>query len=129
MIGTFEEKPEETAQPSNGARIDELEARVKELMMENTSLKSLIKEEYDKIELADKIRLKLLLRLMEKDGADLDNYGNKANAAKVIQLVTGLPPSTCKNYCTNRDLNTDFHAEPISKLNHVLEELEMGTRL
>ena len=130
MIGNWDDVSDVTDTFSGSGEINEtLMARIKELEAEIETQKSLSREESEKIEVADKIRLELLLRLMEMDGADLDNYGNKSNAAKVIQLVTGLPSSTCKNYCTNRDLNTKFHSEPISKVNHVLKELEMRTRL
>ncbi len=131
MTRSSDEKTNDVVDTSSGSgeEVKALKARNEKLEAELDSLKRLLHEESEIIQVADKIRLELLLRLMEKDGADLDDYGNKTNAAKVIQMVSGLPPSTCKNYCSNRDLNTKFHAESISKVNHALKELEMKTRL
>ena len=131
MIGSWEGTTNDVIDTSSGSgEINiALKARVDELEAELEGVVGCLREESESIQAVDKIRLELLLQLMEKDGADLDNYGNKANAAKVIQFVTDLPSSTCKNYCTNRDLNTKYHAESISKVNHVLKELEMKTQL
>lgn len=130
MIGSPDDVSDVTETFPGYGGIDETsKTRIEKLEAENAYLKSLLLEDSEQIQAADKIRLELLLRLMEKDGADLDDYGNKTNAAKVAQLVTGLPPSTCKNYCTNRDLNTNYHADPISKVNQALNELDMGIRL
>ena len=67
----------------------------------------------EEIDWHDKVRLDVLLRLMVKDGADLEKHGNKMKAAKIMQSITGLPLQTCKNYCTNRDLNITIHSEEI----------------
>ena len=83
----------------------------------------------DNIEWHDKVRLDLLLRLMKKDGVQLERHGNKARAAELMQTITKLPISTCKNYCTNEDLNTKEHEEEILRLNSKLQALGMGTRL
>ena len=87
-------------------------------------------EEMDDGTLApQKVRLDLLLKLIEKDGADLEKHGNKTKAAEVMREVTGLPISTCKNYCTNKDLNVTEHEETILKLNSKLQALGMSVRL
>ena len=77
----------------------------------------------------DKVRLDLLLRLMKKDGADLDKRGNKTKAAEVMHSVTSLPLQTCKNYCSDSNLNTKEHEDEILKLNSNLQALGMEIRL
>ena len=83
----------------------------------------------EEIDWHDKVRLDVLLRLMVKDGADLEKHGNKMKAAKIMQSITGLPLQTCKNYCTNRDLNITIHSEEILKMNTLLQSLGMEIRL
>ena len=83
----------------------------------------------EEIDWHDKVRLDVLLRLMEKDGANLEKHGNKMKAAKIMQSITGLPLQTCKNYCTNRDLNITTHSEEILKMNTLLQSLGMEIRL
>jgi hypothetical protein len=87
------------------------------------------KETNDEVKAAQKVRLDLLLKLIEKDGADLEKHGNKTKAAEIMKEVTGLPFSTCKNYCTNKDLNVTEHEEAILKLNSKLQALGMSIRL
>ena len=110
-------------------RTEALEARIKELEAENAELKDTQKELYEDISLHDKVRLDLLLRLLERDGANIEIFGNKAKAAHVMQAITGLPATTCKNYCTNRDLSLTHHEEEILKMNAILQALGMGIRL
>jgi hypothetical protein len=86
-------------------------------------------ESSEAIDWHDKVRLDALLRLMENDGADLEKHGNKMKAARIMQSITGLPLQTCKNYCTNRDLNTTTHNEEILKMNTLLQALGMKIRL
>ena len=77
----------------------------------------------------DKVRLDLLLRLIKSDGANLTKHGNKTRAAELMHDITGLPLQTCKNYCTNEDLNTKEHEEEVLKMNSKLQALEMKIRL
>ena len=86
-------------------------------------------ETSEDINWSDKVRLDLLLRLMKKDGANIDKYGNKTKAAQIMQMITGLPISTCTNYCTNQDLSVSHHEEEILALNSKMQALEMETRL
>lgn len=81
------------------------------------------------IKFHDKVRLELLLRLMKKDGADLDKYGNKVKAAEIMKSVTSLPLQTCKNYCSDPQLSTKEHEEEILRLNTKLQALGMEIRL
>ena len=84
---------------------------------------------FEDIKFHDKVRLELLLRLMKKDGADLDKYGNKVKAAEIMKSVTSLPLQTCKNYCTDPKLSTKEHEEEILRLNTKLQALGMKIRL
>lgn len=76
----------------------------------------------------DKVRLELLLRMMETDGVDMKQVV-KARVAELMQSITGLASQTCKNYCTNRDLNTKKHEEEVLKLNTKLQALGMKIRI
>lgn len=109
-----------------------------EVMKENEQLKNQIELLQQQIEEErssedinwhDKVRLDLLLRLMKKDGADLDKHGNKTKAAEVMRSVTSLPLQTCKNYCSDSNLNTKEHEDEILKLNSKLQALGMEIRL
>lgn len=77
----------------------------------------------------DKIRLELFIKLLEKAGADLSLHGNKTLAADIMHKVTGLSSNTCKNYCTNRDLNLDFHRDEVTEINSLLMKLKLEIRL
>lgn len=117
-----------------------LESRNEELEAENHQLeeanKTLIQqlEEFKSLETAveipwhDKVRLELLLRILEKGGTDLQKC-IKARVADVMQTITKLPISTCKNYCTNRDLNTKKHEEEILTLNSKLQAVGLNILL
>ena len=77
----------------------------------------------------DKVRLETLLRLMEKDDLNMGIYGNKTKAATLMNKISGLPLSTCKNYCTNRDMNVNTHSEEVLEINTLLQSLEMSIHL
>lgn len=114
-----------------------IEALEKQLAQKNKALEELkMKQEEDvehenteEVDWHDKVRLDLLLRLMKKDGANLEKHGNKVKAANVMQSVTNLPLQTCKNYCSSPILSTTEHEEEILKLNTNLQALGMETRL
>ena len=110
------------------ARIEELEAENKALKEELECLRADAVPEKE-ILWHDKVRLDLLLRLIKKDGANLETYGNKAKAASVMRTITNLPLQTCKNYCSDPMLNTDTHKEEILELNTKLQVLGMEIRL
>lgn len=74
----------------------------------------------------DKVRLEMTLRLLENGGLDLAKHGNKAKTARILQKITGLPLSTCKNYCTNRDLSHEVHKSEISDINKELNILGLN---
>lgn len=111
------------------ARIEELQTHIKELEEENAELLAALQEPAEDIKWHDKVRLDFVLRLLEKDGANIKKYGNKIKAALVMQTITGLSLATCRNYCTNRDLSLTHHEEEILKLNSTLQSLCMEIRL
>lgn len=106
----FEQEEEETIEHTEASMNDDYEA-------------------VEEISLHDKVRLDLVLRMMEDNGANLTKHGNKTKAAQMMQSVTGLPLQTCKNYCSNRDLNTSIHTEEVLKMNTLLQALGMKIRL
>ena len=108
------------------------DAQLQELQQENEQLRSQLdddEEPDEEISLHDKVRLELLLQLMKKDGADLNKHGNKTKAAQVMQAITNLPITTCKNYCSNQDLSAYAHEEEILMFNTKLRVLGMQTSL
>ena len=116
----------------------EYDEKIYSMKCENEELKKIIEllkqqneEEgyFEDIKFHDKVRLELLLRLMKKDGADLDKYGNKVKAAEIMKSVTSLPLQTCKNYCSDPQLSTKEHEEEIFRLNTKLQALGMEIRL
>ena len=106
------------------SKIDDLEGQLKD-MKDALS----VYEQGDNIELHDKVRLELLLRFIEENGIELQKRGNKARAARLLQMITELPSSTCRNYMTNRDLNTQTHNEEILKIDTELQALGISVRL
>lgn len=139
MIMHMERKKAElTKEPTeevNNELEEELEA-LKEacetLTAENKRLKEQQQEEetsMEEINWHDKVRLDVLLRLMKEDGANLEKHGNKSMAAEIMHAITGLPLTTCKNYCTNQDLSQTHHEEEILKLNSKIQALGMKIRL
>ena len=126
---------EETAEE----KLTTLQAKLYAIKKVNEALKKEIKslqkqkaeevESEEEIGWHDKVRLDALLRLMEENGADLEKHGNKRKAAEIMRAISGLPLSTCTNYCTNRDLSTTHHEEEILKLNSKLQALGMKIRL
>ena len=77
----------------------------------------------------DKVRLEVVCKLLEESGANFGAYGNKAEAARLAHYITGLPFSTCKNYMTNRDLNTTEHNEEVLKTNTSIKKIGINWQL
>lgn len=77
----------------------------------------------------DKVRLELAIRIMEKADINLETYGNKAKAARILQAITKLPISTCSNYASNRDLSEKQHGDEIEKINSNLRALNKEIQL
>ena len=123
----------ETQKPDSSSEELQLKAENERLREEVIKLKRQIEDNRneEKVEEAiwhDKVRLELLLRLLEKDGTDMQDVV-KTRVAEVLKMITKLPLSTCKNYCTNRDLNTKVHEEEVLKLNSILQAIGMEIRL
>lgn len=123
----------ETQKPDSNSREFQLEAENAQLKEEVIRLTRQIEDNQNekKVEEAtwhDKVRIELLLRLFEKDGTNMQDVV-KARVAEVLKMITNLPLSTCKNYCTNRDLNTKVHEEEVLKLNSILQAIGMEIRL
>ena len=107
--------------------IIDLEREVREL--QKRSSENMTEEGSEETKWHDKVRLELTLRIMESMGADLKKYGNKVKVASILQTITNLPLSTCKNYVTNRDLNSKEHSEEVLKINSTLQEISLDIRL
>jgi hypothetical protein len=126
-----------TLHPTNETQKPDSESEVFQLKTENERLKEEVikltcqiednqrEKEFEEMTWHDKVRLELLLRLLEKGGIDMQDVV-KARVAEVMMTITKLPISTCKNYCTNRDLNTKVHEEEVMKLNSILQAISMG---
>ena len=109
-----------------------LNARIAELEEKCKQQTEKLKEYEEPVELLtphDKVRLDILLGLMENNGANLNKHGNKTKAAQLMKAITGLPFQTCKNYCSDRNVNTKLHEEEVLKINTLLQALDMKIRL
>ena len=128
-----EEEAADNAPQQNSADDQDLLAKVQAELAETKAaleeMKAGIAAEVEHIDFPDKVRLELLLRLMKNDGADLDKYGSKTQAAAVLADITGLPLQTCKNYCSDQNLNRTYHKDNIHEMNTRLEALGMSIRL
>ncbi len=127
---------ENSVSAADAERIRELEAQNAALTAENEHLKGEVAdlrtalEVYETtpdIDWHDKVRLELGSRLLTEAGADTARHGNKARAARVLRALTDLPFSTCSNYVTNRNLNTQTHSKEVQALNSELQAL--GTKI
>ena len=119
-------------------QLEAAQKKIAELEKENEDLKEQVKayEEQQQeetnlaqIDFQNKVRLDLLLRLMKKDGADLEKHGNKTRAATIMNKITGIPLPACKNYCSDPMLNKESHHQEIEELNLSMKNLEMKTEL
>lgn len=111
---------------------DKLKARIAELEEKCKQQTEKLKEYEEPVELLaphDKVRLDILLGLMENNGANLNKHGNKTKAAQLMNAITDLPLQTCKNYCSDRNVNTKLHEEEVLKINTLLQALDMKIRL
>lgn len=77
----------------------------------------------------DKVRLEVLCKLLEESDVKFNVHGVKAEAARFAQYITGLPASTCRNYMTNRDLNTTKHSEEVLRTNTSIKKLGIKWQL
>ena len=108
----------------------EFERQVREMQTISTEESDDIGEGCEaKIDLNVKMRLELLLRFMESANVDLNIRGNKARAADILQMITSLALSTCKNYITDRNFDPAEKSEEVLKINAMLQSLGVDVRL
>lgn len=125
------DQPEPTQQQEsikaekNNKELEEAKLRIAELEAENNKLKEFheVDEQFKEIQWHDKVRLAVLLRLLQNDGVDLEKYGNKAAAARLMSSITGLPLQTCKNFCTEPVVSSEAHKEELLQMNLELQRL------
>lgn len=78
----------------------------------------------------NKPRLALLLKLMEKDGLDLNKKGiKKKTVAELMEYLSGIPLKSCQNFCSDPHVDSDHHKETITKVNGQLQSVNMEIRL
>ena len=82
----------------------------------------------EEIELHDKVRLEVLLQFMEYSGLKLEK-GKKKQVAEVMRAITSIPISTCRNYCSNRGVNTNLHEDEVVRLIVKLRSIGINVHL
>lgn len=112
-------------------RIKELESEIETLRKENEELKeikSMMDTPLDDIEADSKVGLTVILKLMEKDGANFEKSKNKTTAMKALKMMTGRSESACKQIFSV-PLSLAYHKRKINEMNDYLNALGMETRL
>lgn len=71
----------------------------------------------------DKVRLEVFCCLLKSAGVNFDDYGVKAECARLANYILKTPLQTCKNFMSLRDLNTDEHKEEVKQVNDQLEKI------
>ena len=111
--------------------VAKLREQIDKLEKENAELKDtidLLNTDLGNIDVVSKIGLTLILKLMENDGANTTIHGNRKKAAKALMMMTGKPGNTCKAIFSE-PLKTNTHRSDVEKLNSLLAELGMNTRI
>ena len=111
--------------------VAKLREQIDKLEKENAELKEtidLLNTNLGNIDVVSKIGLTLILKRMENDGANTTIHGNKNKAAKALMMMTGKPENTCKAIFSE-PLKTNTHRRDVEKLNSLLAELGMNTRI
>ena len=127
---TTDEKKSETTTALE-QRIKELESEIETLRKENEELKeikSMMDTPLDDIEADSKVGLTVILKLMEKDGANFEKSKNKTTAMKALKMMTGRSESACKQIFSV-PLSLAYHKRKINEMNDYLNALGMETRL
>lgn len=102
---------------------------------DETELKARLKEALtlpDSVTAKQKVRMELACRLMEKSGVTktvLEHHGNKDKAGTIMGTLLDISPLICKQYISQRDLNTNHHKETIKTINPLLKELGTDIQL
>lgn len=127
---TTDEKKSETTTAIE-QRIKELESEIETLRKENEELKeikSMMDTPLDDIEADSKVGLTVILKLMEKDGANFEKSKNKTIAMKALKMMTGRSESACKQIFSV-PLSLAYHKRKINEMNDYLNALGMETQL
>ncbi|MBO6234017.1 MAG: hypothetical protein J6N43_01145 [Prevotella sp.] len=136
--GAVKENNIPTIIQNNVHDIDDLKKENEELKAKVETLQTKLKDAQEALDVYknakninwhDKVRLELAIRIMEKADINLETYGNKAKAARILQAITKLPISTCSNYASNRDLSEKQHGDEIEKINSNLRVLNKEIQL
>ena len=100
--------------------------------------------EEDEVEIAQKIKLSLLLSLMLDNGLKIDKtnspsskqqsvkpmfHGNKIKAAQIMHRITGIKLQTCQNFLTTPRISSKTPEDHITELNNILIKIGMRIRL
>lgn len=113
--------------------IAQLKERIKVLEEEKKQLNETIEAlntNMGNIDVAAKVGLELIVKLMINDGANLEMYGNKVVCTKALMMMTGRSESSCKSIHSDGLRRTNpQHRTKIQELNRLLEQLGMETRL
>lgn len=97
----------------------------------------------EEIDANQKVRMKLLMMLMERDGMQFQEItddhgkkktvrdGKKKTAAEIMNAITGIPPKTCRSFLSDPVLNTTApeNEGTVIKLNTKLHALSMQSQL
>jgi len=113
----------------NDSRIEHLQKRIKELEQRNSELEDIISNKVDSTSFHDKVRLDILLKLINIAGGNHRQRGNGKKVAELMNRITGLPLQTCRNYCSDSRLNTSTHKDEVLMLNSLLLSLGIEIRL
>ncbi|MGN1376465.1 MAG: hypothetical protein ACI4V5_07910 [Prevotella sp.] len=122
-IKGYENKIREQAE-----RITELERRIAEMESEAEDLKEPAAADGAEpvaVEPHNKVRLELVRKLFECAGADFEERGVKAAAARLAQYITQLPIDGCRQYMSYGDLNVNVHKEEVENANKELRRLNL----
>ena len=117
---------------TDNGKTQALEKRIQELEKNKEELEEELAE-YKKGPIVDKphnkVVLELFAKLLEESGADLNKRGNKANAARLAEYVTGIKKDACNKYMCYKDLSTSYHKDEVNKVNDQLRLLNINIKL
>lgn len=119
------------------AEIERLQEEVEKLKQLQTSRDEALdmnQEENESINPANYVKLEVLCKMLEHNNVQLAEIkqldgtikkvprGNKANAAALFGILTGIAISQCKNHLTERKVSND-HLADVKKINGILQKL------
>ena len=93
----------------------------------------LLKEELDACSkdapdcsLPQKVSLEILYQMMEQCGVNFNENGNKRQAAILAAYLINGAERSCRNYATERNLNTNYQDKEILKVNTAIRKLGLN---